>query len=327
MGNGMKLQFNLTTSADDLNRFSDRAALLEAMQGFDGVELMQFEEDTRGLIPKERVIGLHMGYFPYWLDFWNGDMESVRREFGSYETAYRVYGGRDRRAIVERYRKELAVAAEWGVDYVVFHVSEATIEETFRLRYRHMDEEVIQGATEILNEVFEGAPASIALLMENLWQPGLTFTRPEMTARLMEGVMHPNKGIMLDTGHLLHTNLSLRTQEEGLQYIHAALDAHGDLCRHIRGIHLNQSLTGEYCERIMRDPPEMEKDYDKRCGQMFLHAFNVDLHKPFTCPGVDGLVRRIDPDYLTFEFITENRAQHCAYLNAQKEALGLATEP
>ena len=319
----MKIQFNMTTSSEDTRRFESRDDFLEFMNGFDGVELMQFEEDTRGIIPKERVIGLHMGYFPYWIDFWNGDLEAVAREFDSLDCAYSFYGGRDRSAIVERYRRDLEYAHRWGAEYVVFHVSEATIAETFHLKYRHTDEEMIDATIELLNELFAEEDGSIALLMENLWQPGLTFTRPEMTRRLLDGVRYPNKGIMLDTGHILHTDLKLRTQEEGLAYIHSLLDLHGDLCRHIRGMHLNQSLTGDYMEKTMLNPPDLSGSYADRSAKMFWHAFAVDKHLPFICKGVDELVRRVSPEYLTFEFITSDRPQHRQYLDAQRRALGL----
>jgi hypothetical protein len=53
---------------------------------------------------------------------------------------------------------------------------------------------------------------------------------------------------------------------------------------------------------------------------MFEHAFKVDLHQPFTCGGVKGLIERIDPEFLTFEFITENIEQHREYLREQKKA-------
>jgi len=313
----------MTTSSEDTRRFESRDDFLEFMNGFDGVELMQFEEDTRGIIPKERVIGLHMGYFPYWIDFWNGDLEAVAREFDSLDCAYSFYGGRDRSAIVKRYRRDLEYAHRWGAEYVVFHVSEATIAETFHLKYRHTDEEMIDATIELLNELFAEEDGSIALLMENLWQPGLTFTRPEMTRRLLDGVRYPNKGIMLDTGHILHTDLKLRTQEEGLAYIHSLLDLHGDLCRHIRGMHLNQSLTGDYMEKTMLNPPDLSGSYADRSAKMFWHAFAVDKHLPFTCKGVDELVRRVSPEYLTFEFITSDRTQHRQYLDAQRRALGL----
>lgn len=317
----MKTSFNFTTSVEDTQRFSSQADFLSFMEGFDGVELMQFEEDERRIIPENRVIGLHMSFFPYWLDFWRGDWEAVRREFDSLENAFAVYGGDSREAVLRRYRKDLEYAHRWGAEYVVFHVSDATVAESFRMEYRHSDEEVIDGTIELLNELFADEDGSIALLMENLWQPGLRFTRPAMTKRLLDGVRYPNKGIMLDTGHLLHTCLELRTQEEGLAYIHRLLDEHAKLCRHIRGVHLNQSLTGEYCKQAMANPPDLSGSYAERSEKMFWHAFSVDKHLPFTCDGVGELIQRISPQYLTFELISESRAQHRAYLDRQRQAL------
>lgn len=317
----MKLTFNLTSGSDDLDRFENRAALIDLMRGFDGVELMQLDDDVRGIIPAERVIGFHMSFLHYWLDFWKGDFDAVCKEFGAIETAYQVYGGSNRNAILDHYRRDLANAHRWNPEYVVFHVSDAGIEESFKLKYHHSDEEVIDATIELLNELFADEDGTIALLVENLWQPGLSFTRPEMTRRLMEGIRYPNKGIMLDTGHLLHTNLQLRTQEEGVSYIHSLLDMHGELCQYIRGVHLNQSLTGEYMEQTMRNPPDLSGSYSKRCEKMFWHAFAIDRHLPFTCAGVSSLIHRISPEYLTFEFITTDQMQHREYLSAQFKAL------
>lgn len=317
----MKITFNLTTSSEDLDRFQERKDLLELMHGFDGVELMQFEEDSREIIPKDRVVGFHMGYFPCWLDFWNGNADALIKEFDNRETVEMVYGGKDRNAILNRFKRELQWAHHYGAEYVVFHVSESTIEESFTWKYQHTDEEVIDGTIELLNELFRDEDGGIALLLENLWQPGLTFTRPEMTKRLLEGIQYPNKGIMLDTGHLLHTNTAICTQEAGLQDIHGLLDAHGELCKYIRGVHLNQSLTGEYCEETIKNPPYLGATYGERYGKMFWHAFAVDKHQPFTCDGVDKLIRRISPEYLTFEFISADSTEHRACLDAQLEAL------
>ena len=319
----MKTLFNLTTSSEDLDRFADQTELLKLMNGFDGVELMQFEEDEKGMIPKERVIGLHMGYFPCWLDFWNGNEEALLKEFDSKENWEQIYGGTDRNAILERFRKDLEWAHHYDAEYVVFHVSESTIEESFTWDYQHTDEEVIDATIELLNELLRNEEGKLVFLVENLWQPGFSFTRPEMTKRLMEGIKYPNKGIMLDTGHLLHTNTAIRTQEDGLRYIQELLAEHGDLCKYIRGIHLNQSLTGEYCEKIINNPPELGATYRERYGKMFWHAFAVDQHLPFTCKGVSELIQQIAPEYLTFEFITADRFQHKEYLDAQREVLDL----
>lgn len=317
----MKTLFNITTSSDDMDRFHTQEAFLNLMDGFDGVELMYYGKDEHNIIPRERVIGVHMNYFPYWLDFWNQDEEALIREFGSMNVCEKVYGSTNPERMIERFRKDMKIAHEYGAEYVVFHTTDARIEETFTGKYGHTDEEVIHGVIEMVNEILRDEDGEIAFLVENLWQPGFTFTRPQMTRRLLDGIQYENKGIMLDTGHLLHTDFSICSQEEGIKYIHKMLDAHGELCKYIRGIHLNQSLTGEYVKDVQKNPPEMAKDYMERLGQMFWHAFAVDKHLPFTGEGVDTLVERIDPEYLTFEFITANSTQHLEYLKMQRKAL------
>ena len=322
----MKVTFNLTTSPEDLDRFRTSEDLEKLLRGFDGVELMYYGEDERNILPPESILGFHMGYRAYWLDFWREDREALLREDDDLETCRAVFGGTlDKGRLVEEFRRDYALARRFGAKYMVYHVSDASIEESFTRRYRHSDEEVIDAACEIINEAMADAEDSgIALLLENLWLPGLRFTRPEMTRRLLEGVRYPNKGIMLDTGHPLHTNLDIRSQEEGVAYIHRMLDEHGELCRFVRGVHLNQSITGDYCRRMMENPPELGKTYRERAGKMFGHAYAVDLHRPFTGAGIRELMERIDPEYLTFEFITDDNAQHMRFLRAQREALGLA---
>lgn len=317
----MKTQFNITTSWCDLDRYSSREHFLRTLKGFDGVELMCYEEDARGIIPPEKVVGLHMSSFYFWLDFWLGDMDRCLQEFGTEERVYSFYGGRDRNALVERFRRDLADAKRYGAEYMVFHVADSSSEETLSGRYAHSDEEVIDAACRLINQALPADTDGPLLLLENLWEPGLTFTRPEMTARLLEGIEYPRKGLMLDTGHLMHTKLSLRSQKEALAYIHQCLDAHGQLCRHIRGVHLNQSLTGAYMKRVRKNPPVLSEDYNVRAGQIFEYVFKADLHRPFVCPGVKELIERISPDYLTYEFISNDLAEHSRMLRRQRSAL------
>ncbi len=313
----MKKVFNLTTSEDDLQRFQNAAELEKLLQGFDGVELMYFGEDQKKILSEDQVIGLHMHFFPFWLDFWNHNEEALLKEFDNRETWEQYYGGSDRDAIIRRYREDLKHAHRYGAEYVVFHVSDASIEESFTWNYHHTSEEVVDATAELVNEIFKEEDGSLILLLENLWQPGLQFTDPKITKRLMDQIQYPNKGIMLDTGHLLHTNTALNSQEEGVAYIHKMLDEHGELCKWIRGIHLNQSLTGTYCEETKANPPAMEPTYAGRYSQMFFHAFAVDKHEPFTCNGVREMIQRISPEYVNFEFITADLAQHTEYLERQ----------
>lgn len=320
----MKYTYNMTTSREDLERYADEADFCRQLRGFDGVELMVFGEDERHVLPEGSVLGLHMNCRAGWLDFWNRDEAALIREYDDLDTCRAQFGGTlDPQRLVEEFRRDHALAKRFGAEYMVYHLSDCTLEETFTQRFRHRDEEVIDAAAAIINEATAGSDGGVLLLLENLWLPGLTFTRPEMTRRLLEKVSYPNVGLMLDTGHLLHTNWALRSQREGVAYISRLLDEHGDLCRYIRGVHLNQSLTGDYCRKTAENPPRMAETYAARSTQMFYHAFAVDRHQPFTAPGIRELLDRIGPDYCTFEFITENRRQHDAFLRTQRRALGL----
>lgn len=316
----MKIQFNITTSACDLDRFASREDFLAFARDFDGVELMYVEPDQRHIIPKEKVIGLHMSSFPYWLDFWNGNLERVKQEFDTLDAAFSYYGGNTRQALVKRIRENVADAVSHEAEYMVFHVADSGAAETIASTYSHSDEEVIDAVCDLLNEALpEDGPL---LLLENLWEPGLTVTNPEMTRRLLRGIRYPKKGIMLDTGHLMHCCPELKNQKEALRFIHQMLDEHGDLCQWVRGIHLNQSLTGNVIKRCQKNPPAMAETYTQRMSQLYSYVFQVDLHRPFAVPGVGELVKRIGPDYLTCEFISDSRQQHEKMLHRQLRALG-----
>ena len=317
----MKTQINLTTSCCDLDRFASQSVLTELL-GNDGIELTCYEEDARNIVPADRVTGLHMSCLPYWFDFWRGNREACFREFDNAETVREVFGGETPDALIRHYRKDLDHARKYGAEYLVFHVCDGSIEETFTGRARHTDAEVIDAAADLLNELFKDVQDGPWLLLENLWYAGHRFTDPEMTARLLERVKYPKTGLMLDTGHLLHTKLDLHTQEEGVRYIHEMLDRHGDLCRHIRGVHLNQSLTGEIMQNTQVNPPRLAKSYRERCEQLFYYVFSIDLHQPFTCPGVKELVARIAPEYLTYELISRDLDEHRRLLTAQRAVFG-----
>ena len=194
-----------------------------------GFEMICAGEDSRKILRPQSVIGVHLSFYSYWLDFWNNDTRRLTSEF-------------------------------------------VTLEETFTNRYHHTDEEVIDAAAQLINMLLDGRGYTFDFLMENLWYPGLRLTDPALTRRLLDQVHFPKKGLLLDTGHLLHTNTALRSGEDACRYLHSILDRHGDLCRFIRGVHLHQSLSGAYVERARRQIPPMEPDYYDRFAQSYAHV-------------------------------------------------------
>ena len=118
----MKTQINLTTSCCDLDRFASRGELL-VLLGTDGIELTCFEDDVRGIVPTERVTGLHMSCLPYWVDFWRGDRAACLREFDDAETVRAVFGGETPDALLAHYRRDLQHAQQYEAEYMVFQKS------------------------------------------------------------------------------------------------------------------------------------------------------------------------------------------------------------
>lgn len=319
----MKTMINITTSIYDINRFRGLAHLREFYHryGCDGYELMRSIPPVSNILPKEDVVGVHLAYYTNWIDFWLGDQKALLDEYGSKERYEAFYGGSSREVLLAFVRSELEYAASMDAEYVVFHAGDSTSREVFSYQFRHTDEEVADAVADLVNQALEGTDYSFWFLLENLPWPGMRFTRPEITQRLLEQIRYPKKGIMLDTGHLMCTDPDITSMEKGLEYIHRCLDAHGPLCAYIKGVHLHQSVSGPYVKGVLASPPVLPEDYDERIGMSYMHVFQIDRHQPFTCPGVPDLIRRIRPDYLTHEFVTRNLAQHESYLQAQTEAM------
>ena len=303
----MKFQMNITTSYDDVCRFfsADDLKSFYKSHGCDGLEVMPLDNydpadlehpitpEECSLIRSSMVRGVHCCCLGDWMD-------------------------KDREELIRHYRKDLDYAKWMGAEYVVFHVVQVNDEEGFTYVMQHEDREVLTAAASFINELLEGQDYDFWFLMENLWWPGLNFLSPEDTRYLLERVHYEKKGFMLDTGHFLHTNLDLKTQEEGVDYLNQMLDAHGDLVSYIKGIHLQQSLTGDYVKEWLSTRHELPEDPSERFCKVYEHIFKIDKHEPFTAEGVPAMVQRIQPLYVTYEYITRSREELGKYLDQGK---------
>ena len=319
----MKKMMNMTDCSFDTGRYQDGADVVKFAQryGCDGIELMHCTGCDPGFFLPESIIGMHLRFYNEWIDLWKGDLEALKAEYGTLEQAEKVFGGLDRNSMIQPIMRDLETARNLGAAYVVFHVSDVKMTELFTYRFCHTDEDVVDATAELVNQLLDGKGYSFAFLMENLWWPGLTMTRPEITKRLLEQIHYPRKGIMLDTGHLMHMNLELQTQEEAVDYILEQIRMHGELASYIRGVHLNQSLTGDYVKKLLRQQDHVPETYEERVNACYEHVFQIDSHQPFTTPRVRKLIETIKPDYLTYELITSTKEEHAKKLNMQYMAL------
>lgn len=289
--------------------------------GVDGVEGIWGGEAFPPDLPDGLVNGYHLTFFPDWLDFYRWNTAELCRKFGSLETVRAFYGG-ERECLLELYKADLQRAVELGARYVVFHVSDVSIEEGYTYRWLHSDEAVMEASLELINAMLEGVKPTFDFLVENQWWPGFTFTEPEKTARLLDAIRYPRKGIMLDTGHLMNSFQDLRTEAEGAERIMAMLDRHGDLGRYIRGVHLHQSLSGEYVQTHTGAIPEgLPEDYMELFSANYAHVEAIDQHQPWTDPAIGDVLRQIAPRYLTHELSAPAGEAHLAAVRRQVETL------
>lgn len=321
----MKRMMNITDYPSDIGRFRDggEAYAFAAGYGCDGLELLQCEGGNKEFFPAEAVVGVHLRYFSSWMDLWKGNLEALAEEYGSLECTAEIFGGLDRESLIQFFSENLKSAAKKNPLYVVFHVSEVRMKEVYTNAFAYTDEEVVDAAAELINCILDGQDYEFEFLMENLWWPGLTLTRPEITKRLLDKVHYPKKGIMLDTGHLMHCNLDLKTEEEAIDYILEMVERHGDLKKYIRGIHLNQSITGEYVKELLAHPEKIPKEQSVLYSDCYGKIFNIDRHMAFTTPKVRKLIEAVRPEYLTHEFLSGSLEEYEEKISAQCRALGI----
>ena len=289
--------------------------------GIDGIEGIWGGEAIPADLLPGMLQGYHLTFTPDWLDFYRWDTAALCHKFGSLAAARAFYGGGPE-TLLEQYRADLARAMELGAHYVVFHVSDVSIEEGYTVRWFHSDEAVIDASVELINALLDGVAPDFDFLVENQWWPGFTFTDPKQTERLLDAIPYEKAGIMLDTGHLMNACTTLRTQAEGAAYILRIVQQQGSLAKAIRGVHLHQSLSGEYVQaHTGRLPDDLPQDYIERFCASYAHILQIDRHQPWTDPAICPVLEQINPAYLTHELAASSNARRMEAVKRQTDTL------
>jgi len=289
---------NFLNTKNQLNRYGGKwKNLVDSLDArIDGIELLLHGNLDVSTLPKKLVKGLHLSYYPTWLEAYKKDQNF-------------------KEAMLETYRKEIEVAKELEVHYMVFHVAHVTIEDAFRFKYSYTNLEVIESVIDLVNQLLE-EDLGITLLFENLWWPGLTLLNKEELDYLMAGINYKNSGVMLDLSHLLITNKKIKTLEESTAYILETVKQLGHASKYIQGLHINYTEAGTY---LSDDHKALYKAYLKEgaMGIVYKHISKLDSHKPYKTHGLKKIIELIQPKYQVIEVIGATREAWEGYVLEQ----------
>ena len=267
------------------------------------------------------IVGWHLGFYCDWLDFWLQDEEALIRKFGNLKTVEAFYGGLSRDALVDFFVKDLERAEKSTAEYVVFHVSDVSIEEGYTYKWLHTHEQVIEESVKLINLLLDGKNFKFKFLMENLHWAGLTFENLSDTKMLINGVNYERKGLLLDTGHLFCTNTEIKNEAEGIKYTLQKIEKHSELIDYIMAIHLHKSISGNFVKNNTGFLPKLPEEYFERFSKGYGHILKIDRHQPFSNSKVLDIISAIKPDYLVHELSGATKKIREARLKVQRKAL------
>ena len=285
----------------DMQYFSEK-------YGFDGFELIKFFDGDNSSL-KKYIKGYHMRFFPSWMELYLEDFNSLYDELKDEKYFKSLCGGHSKKELIEYYKRELKIAKELEVEYVVFHACNVKVTEAMTYDFKYSDKEVLNAVISIINEIFEDGEYDFKLLFENLWWSGLRLTNKEEIEYLLNGVKYKNVGFILDTGHMINNNRDIKNSKEGIKYIKKNIENIGEYKNLIYGMHLNYSLSGEYVNRAIKENKEKNLSIEEIMSNVYQHVGSIDYHDPFEDKEIIDVINSLPIKYLVFELIGDTREE------------------
>jgi len=258
---------------------------------------------------KKYIKGYHMRFFPSWMELYLEDFNSLYDELKDEKYFKSLCGGHSKKELIEYYKRELKIAKELEVEYVVFHACNVKVTEAMTYDFKYSDKEVLNVVISIINEIFEDGEYDFKLLFENLWWSGLRLTNKEEIEYLLNGVKYKNVGFILDTGHMINNNRDIKNSKEGIEYIKKNIENIGEYKNLIYGMHLNYSLSGEYVNRAIKENKEKNLSIEDIMNNVYQHVGSIDYHDPFEDKEILDVINSLPIEYLVFELIGDTREE------------------
>ena len=317
----------------DLNRFSNKWHGLQEYiieKKLEGVELLIGYDVPSNDIPKEIVKSVHLPFWVTWLDVWRKGEDAAKYYFPNTPKEHLRFccGGSNKIDMIASQKQLWEHAALLNPQHAVLHAAHVELEHAFTRDFTYKSAEVLGKFAEMLNQTaqeFSDGEPPVTLAIENLWWPGLDFLFPAEVDDFASRLEFSNWNFLLDTGHLMNTNIALRCEDEAIDFV---LDRVSRLSKdaqeRINSLHLNCSLSGEYqLKQVQEGLPSnwSELNFSDKYSSARNHVLQIDQHLPFHFKRVKEIIQEVAPENVIHEFITKNIEEFSEKLAVQMDAL------
>lgn len=325
----MKKLVHLSTINKYLEWFEDDWVQIEEFvekHYLDGIELGLTKDYDITKIPEHLIKGVHLSFYPMWLEFWEGKMDVLKGILGNDEAIEKYYGTLDKATFIDNYKIQYERAKALKAEYMVFHVSHIRPEDSFTWEFEYSDEDVIDASIDLINAIFKEDEEGPKLVLENLWWPGLTYLEPRLVKKLLDNINYKNKGLVLDVSHLILTNPKIGTEKEARLYITQVVEALGDLAEKIEVVHLNKTLPKNYMRQnhlYKLEKYQRTKPLSQKTAILKEHVRQMDCHQPFDHEEASRIIEAINPNYCVYETNPSAKHELSYFVKRQNISLGV----
>ena len=135
-------------------------------------------------------------------------------------------------------------------------------------------------------------------------------------------VEYENKGIVMDTGHLMCAPQNITEEEQGIDFVLQTVKNHGELAHYIKALHLHKSTTGDFVANLKKQTIIPEKDFYDRWTQSYNVILQIDRHQPLTSPRAAEILELVQPEFVCHEISAKNRTEKFEKMLIQMKAIG-----
>jgi archaellum component FlaC len=317
----------------DLERFENGWKGLEEYvteKNIDGVELLIGYDALSDEIPKDIVKSIHLPFWVTWLGVWRKGEDAAKYYFPNTQAEHLQFccGGSNSKEMIASQKKLWEHAAHFNPAHAVLHAAHVELEHAFTRDFTYKSTEVLSSFSEMLNRTaqeFGNGEPPVTLAIENLWWPGLDFLFPAEADDFASRLDFSNWNLLLDTGHLMNTNIALRCEDEAIDFVLDRISRLSkDIQAKIKSLHLNLSLSGEYqTKQVMNGLPNGWTDlsHSEKYSTARNHVLQIDQHLPFQSKRVKEIIQQVAPEIVIHEFITKDIHEYSEKLDIQMNAL------